>query len=309
MNLTVQANINSAIFTSTGITGTGSGYEIYDTSYSQLNYNNENYIWTDSTGVNFEVTDGSNTYTAQFATNGNATFPEYIIGNYFSGDGGYLSNIAAGNIVGTVANATYADDAGNANIANTVSVSAQPNITSVGTLISLDVTGNANANIVNANYFYGDGSNLTAVAAQSLFVGDGSNISATYYPLFTQDSTGNVDVEIDTFGNLIDYVPSTGTLSFRQANVEVVTNGGGEFIDLDGSNNRIRLSVTGAANAVSVTDVAMVATVPMQLPVYASNAARDSAVTSPSAGMMIFVTGQGMQVSNGSAWNNVAGTA
>jgi hypothetical protein len=44
---------------------------------------------------------------------------------FFVGDGGYLSNIAGGNVVGEVA------------LANTVSNPSQPNITSVGTLVSL----------------------------------------------------------------------------------------------------------------------------------------------------------------------------
>ena len=44
-----------------------------------------------------------------------------------------------------------------------MTTNAQPNITSVGTLSNVTVTGNANANIVNANYFYGDGGNLANV--------------------------------------------------------------------------------------------------------------------------------------------------
>ena len=69
------------------------------------------------------------------------------------------------------------------------------------------------------------------------------------------------------------------------------------------------MSVTGAANAVQVSSTAVVASLPMQLAVYASNVARDAAITSPNPGMMIFVTGQGMQVRGGSGWNNIAGTA
>jgi hypothetical protein len=219
----------------------------------------------------------------------------------YEGNGSGLTDLAAGNITGQVANAL---------IAATVYENAQPNITSVGTLSSLDVSGNIGANIINANFVYGDGSNLSNVVAQTVVVVDGSNSAATYYPLFTSDATGNVDVELDTFGNLIDYVPSTGTLSFQQANVLVVTNGGEERIDLDGDNNKLRFSVTSVANAMVIDNTSVSATIPMQLPVYASNGARDTAVgATGSAGMMIFVTGQGMQVSNGAGWNNVTGTA
>lgn len=67
-----------------------------------------------------------------------------ITGNVFVGSGANLSNIQSGNIVGTVANATYATSAGSANsatTAGTVTTNAQPNITTVGTLAGLAVNG------------------------------------------------------------------------------------------------------------------------------------------------------------------------
>jgi hypothetical protein len=377
-NLSVPgvANINGTIISQTQILGDGNGIQLVDfTNGSQINWNNNSYVWVDSTGVNFEV---ANTITANMDNNGDWSLPNNltVVANIsstsgiFNGDGGGLSNIAGGNVTGTVANATHAStantvvDAAQSNItsvgtltsltvtgnvdsttgifngdggglsnivagnivgtvanathastANTVVDAAQSNITSVGTLTSLDVSGNltsGNANLGDlaiANFFSGDGSNLSNVIADQIFVNNAnSSSSSTFYPIFTS-STGNAEVELDNFGNTIDYVPATGTLSFKQANVDIVTNGGQETIELDGSNNKINISVTGAANAVVLTDVAMVASIPMQLPVYASNGARDAAILSPSAGMMIFVSGQGMQVSNGSAWNNVAGTA
>jgi hypothetical protein len=86
--------------------------------------------------------------------NGNITVNSGI----FTGDGAGLSNINGAN-VSQVANANYAIYSG------TVLTNAQPNITSVGNLSSLIVTGNANSNIVNANYVYGDCSNITNVRA------------------------------------------------------------------------------------------------------------------------------------------------
>jgi hypothetical protein len=59
----------------------------------------------------------------------------------FTGDGGGLSNVAAANISGTVANATYAIQAGSSALALDITGAAQPNITSTGTLTSLAVTG------------------------------------------------------------------------------------------------------------------------------------------------------------------------
>jgi len=58
-----------------------------------------------------------------------------VVAGNFSGDGYQLSNITAANITGQV---------GNALIAGTVYTNAQPNITSVGTLTGLNVSGNAN---------------------------------------------------------------------------------------------------------------------------------------------------------------------
>jgi len=60
----------------------------------------------------------------------------------FNGDGGGLSNVAAANISGIVANATYATSAGSAALALDITGATQPNITAVGTLTSLTVSGN-----------------------------------------------------------------------------------------------------------------------------------------------------------------------
>ena len=60
----------------------------------------------------------------------------------FTGDGGGLSNVAAANISGVVANATYATSAGSAALALDITGATQPNITAVGTLTSLTVSGN-----------------------------------------------------------------------------------------------------------------------------------------------------------------------
>jgi hypothetical protein len=90
--------------------------------------------------------------------NGNITVTTGI----FTGNGSGLSAIAGANVTGTVANANFATTAGTANFATTsgtanlatnannattagtVTTNAQPNITSVGNLTSLTVTGSAN---------------------------------------------------------------------------------------------------------------------------------------------------------------------
>jgi len=77
---------------------------------------------------------------ANINANGNVT------ANYFIGNGSQLTGV-----VSALANV--------ANYAGNITVAAQPNITSVGTLTTLSVTGN-----VTANYYIGNGSLLTGIA-------------------------------------------------------------------------------------------------------------------------------------------------
>jgi hypothetical protein len=92
----------------------------------------------------------------------------------FTGNGSGLTNLAGANITGTVANATFATSAGSATTAGTVTTNAQPNITSVGALTSLTVSGNINAgnvsggNLVSANFFSGNGSALASITGANV---------------------------------------------------------------------------------------------------------------------------------------------
>jgi hypothetical protein len=69
----------------------------------------------------------------------------------FTGNANGLNNIPGANVTGAVANATFATTAGSTTTAGTVTTNAQPNITSVGSLTSLIVSGNAIAGNVYAN--------------------------------------------------------------------------------------------------------------------------------------------------------------
>jgi hypothetical protein len=82
----------------------------------------------------------------------------------FTGNGSGLSSIAGANVTGTVANATFATSTGTA---GTVTTAAQPNITSVGTLSNLNVSGNT---IISGNLTV-DG-NLVYVNVETLSVED-----------------------------------------------------------------------------------------------------------------------------------------
>jgi hypothetical protein len=227
-----------------------------------------------------------------------------------------VSNIATGTAPLTVTSTTQVANlnVATAGVAGTVTTAAQPNITSVGTLTSVAVTGNvtagnvyANSGTIKASSFVGDGTsvgNVTAAYVQTDTAN--ANVIGTFYPLFSNATSGVVS--LDNFGPTIEFNPLGSILSFGQANVEIVTNGGGETMNLDGNNNKVRFTVSGAANALSIANTAVTSTLPLQLATYASNVARDTAITSPTAGMMIFVTGSGMQVRGATQWNLIAGS-
>ena len=100
----------------------------------------------------------------------------------FTGDAGGLSNVVGANVTGEVSYAATANAVAGANVSGTVSdattagtvtTAAQPNITSVGTLTSLSVTGNASAGNVSGTggvftYVSGDGANLTSITGQNV---------------------------------------------------------------------------------------------------------------------------------------------
>ena len=138
---------------------------------------------------------------ANILANGNIT------ANYFIGDGSQITNVDA-----TTAN--FASYAGN------VTVAAQPNITSLGTLTSLSVTGN-----VSANYFLGNGALLTGIANSNFaptsnFANFAGNVTLSSQPNITSLGTlinvsvsgnaniGNLKANLVT-GNLI---PATSNL-------------------------------------------------------------------------------------------------
>ena len=94
-----------------------------------------------------------------------------------------------GNLILSGAGGSYFPRAAQATLALSVANAAQPNITSVGTLTTLTVSGNLNASNVVANFYFGDGGFLTNVA------GGGSNYSnsdvAAYLPTYTGNVSAN----------------------------------------------------------------------------------------------------------------------
>ena len=101
---------------------------------------------------------------------------------------GTANSVAGTNVSGTVANATYAVSAGSATTAGTVTTGTQSNITGVGTLTSLSVTGNIT------------GGNVLG----------GANVNATTHTGTTVSVSGNVNG-----GNIVTlgFVSAAGTIT------------------------------------------------------------------------------------------------
>jgi len=162
---------------------------------------------------------------------------------------GFVANANVANTAFAVAGANVSGQVSNALIAGTVYTNAQPNITSVGTLSSLVVTGNissGNANLgnaVTANYFVGSGIYVTGVAAATA-----ATVTTNAQPNITSVGTltsliiGNATANT-TFGN--GTITATGNISFTGANVSLgdisnlkITGGtAGYFVTTDGAGN------------------------------------------------------------------------
>ena len=165
-----------------------------------------------------------------------------VAGANVSGQVNYAATanaVAGGNVSGQVANAL---------VAGTVYTNAQPNITSVGTLANLAVTGNISSgnanlgNLVTANYFTGNGYLLTGMVP-------GDSIS---------NGTSNVRV-ISAGGNVTTSVGGT-------ANVLVITATGANILGtLD--------TGTGNANIGNINTAQLLATANVTAPQLISNVA------------------------------------
>ena len=167
-NVIVSANIANVTVSSPNLVfgtslGTLSSTLVYPSSSQTL------YIVVPNTfSIGNVLASGDVTVTGKLSVTGISTLGNSVTANYFIGSGNNLSNIQGANVTGVVSGS---------NTAITVTSNSQPNITSLGTLTSLSVSGNVttgNANLGNAaiaNYFIGSGANLTNIP--------GANITGT----------------------------------------------------------------------------------------------------------------------------------
>jgi hypothetical protein len=138
---------------------------------------------------------------------GNAALGNLVTANYFSGSGNLLSNIQAGNVSGQVANAL---------VAGTVYSNAQPNITSVGSLSSLNVTGNVTSGNVTGTFLSGTLTtaaqpNITSLGTLASLNVTANVVAGNISSQGSIDSTGNVTAPF-FIGNVIGNISGTITV-------------------------------------------------------------------------------------------------
>ena len=232
---------------------------------------NANILIVTGTGVNVAGT---------LNVTGNATVGSLLT----SGSGGNVSNvnvisantfIASGNITAGNANITGTISVtGNANVGNigaaagvfttvtgSLTTASQPNITSVGTLTSLSVTGNissGNANLGNlatANFFSGSGNNLSNIQGGNV-TGQVGNalVAGTVYTA--------AQPNITSVGTLTG-ITSTGTINLTGAsnvslgavgNVKITGGTNAYVLSTDGSGNLSWVAQSGGGNVSSISN-------------------------------------------------------
>jgi hypothetical protein len=187
------------------------------------------------------------TYTGNL-TAGNVSVSGNIQGNIIIGDGSGLASLTGANVTGTVANATYAVSAGSAvGTAATVTTNAQPNITSVGTLSSLTVTGNVVGGNIVTSGSGGDISGSGNITGGNLLTGGSLSVGGT---ITVASTAGNV---ISTAGNIsAGYIYGNGALLTGVITSVANINNGTSNITAYNSGN-IAVSVSGVGNTVVFT--------------------------------------------------------
>ena len=211
-----------------------SGLELSSSNRVTMNHDDVDQVTASSSGIDAITREGNvtlqtyyNNYIWNFDNTGNTQFPANSIGNlgyvvnanYFVGDGSNLSNITAGNISGTVANANYSLYS---NIANTA------NLATFATTANSVAGANVSGQVANANYaLYSNiansansvaGANVSGTVANANYSAfsnvansansvAGSNVSGTVANANYAAYAGNVTIasqgNITTVGNLL----------------------------------------------------------------------------------------------------------
>ena len=183
-------NVANNAATSGAANGGGLGVGPVDAEYATLTFNNGTTAW--NTNIPLSV-------------NGN------VAGSYFVGNGSALTSISGASVTGNVANATYAVSAGSAGSAVTaeqVTFAVQANITGVGTLGNLSVSGNTTVGNLSTGGFVSATGNVTG----NVFIGNGSQLTGI------TSSYGNANVVANLAALGSNPVSTTGNVTGGNVN-------------------------------------------------------------------------------------------
>jgi len=234
--LTLSGNATVGNLSTSGVSGNISG----------ANYIISNYFVGDGGLLTNVATNYGNTNVAAYlptytgnlvSLTGNVTTTANVSAAYLLGNGSQLTSLTGAQVTGTVANATYATSAGSAttaDLATYVTGNAQANITSVGTLSNLTVSGNVTPGAVNttgnvsASYFLGNGAFLTGITAGSTY-GD-SNVTTLLASLGSNviSSTANITTTANVSAAYLlgNGAAISGLAPTIRTNISVTSNSG-----------------------------------------------------------------------------------
>ena len=247
------SNITFSVFTTSQIYNAGTGLTLDGTTFSISNtvvtsgsYGNGDSVGTFTVNEQGQLTAASNVIiTANAANLTGTTLAATIVNSSLTSTGTLTSLDVTGNVSAGNISATY--------VSGTLTTNAQPNVTSVGTLTSLDVTGNITTiGNISGDYFIGNGSQLTGVAASNA-------VSAGTV-------TTNAQPNITSVGNLtgLTVSNSTGTVDF--ANTANVTLGDISNLHIAGGTSGYVLSTDGNGNLTWTNSSVVGNAVPIGLP-------------------------------------------
>lgn len=202
------------------------------------------------------------------------------------------NNISAGNVF-TAATVTATDIyaktgtfSGDDNTGDAALYIGSPTFTALGTDIMAQFTGNVtNYGQINFQNY----SNSATATGDYIITSDNGDDSTHFIDLGMTSSTWD-GTQNNSLGNLL--TPNNGYLYVQDGNLSIGTKVG------SAAGNVWTFDTTGKVTMPG----------PTQLAVYANATVRDSSVTSPTPGMMIYVADTGMQVRGATGWNTVAGS-
>lgn len=243
------------------------GGNLVVTGAGNIGIRTDNYKWANGNPVSFDGTYTNTNVSLYMPTyQGNLSFPGSnsafngnlistgsnanagtIVGNWVLSPGSSIngiSNVAGANVTGIVGNALVSQFANTANIANTVTVNAQPNITSLGTLTGLGVAGDITAANITSN------TGIFAGNAAGLFNIPIANLVGTFPTVGNATNASQADVANTVSVNSQPNITSVGTLT------GLIVSGNAQFtgpvVSL-GSNGNVRIN-GGVNGQVLITD-------------------------------------------------------